>query len=516
MELIKSNVHMNKIIRKETTTFYVNRECNITEGNPKINEIIGQKESVTVDRVSVRNGQVFVNGTVMLEVMYSSEEKALAWGVEEDIPFEEVVRVVGLEDDCKADVQVVVSSSNIKIMDDRTYIYKVQLIAYITIERLQDLETISASEEDGIMIKQKDINTLAIVEDKKENFRVHERISLATNKQPIERIIWKELRIKNLDTKVLEGIIDVKGELQLFILYCPQDFTRQQWIETTIPFEGKLEAMNALEGMLSYIDVQLNNVNIEPVMDQDNLMRDLEIDAVLRFNIKVYCEQEVMILEDVYSPNCNLIPVVEEQVYEKLLVKNEARTKNVVKLTVPEDKGNVLQICNSSNQIKIENVFVGDNVIKVAGKVKVCVMYIPSDDGVPVCCLIKESDFEHPIDAEGITPEDRFYINWRMEQVNANMTSSNEIEVKSVIAMEVMAFREEQVEFVKKINEEPINVELLNAIPMLKGYVVKSGDTLWSLAKENFTTIEKIMEINNLDSDNIKKGDKLLLAKTCQ
>ena len=50
----------------------------------------------------------------------------------------------------------------------------------------------------------------------------------------------------------------------------------------------------------------------------------------------------------------------------------------------------------------------------------------------------------------------------------------------------------------------------------MRGYVVQSGDTLWKLAKENFTTIDKIMEINELKTDHIKKGDRLLLIKSCQ
>ena len=51
---------------------------------------------------------------------------------------------------------------------------------------------------------------------------------------------------------------------------------------------------------------------------------------------------------------------------------------------------------------------------------------------------------------------------------------------------------------------------------MWKGYVVRDGDTLWNLAKENYTTVDEIMEVNNLGSDQIKKGDRLLIVKSCQ
>ena len=143
-------------------------------------------------------------------------------------------------------------------------------------------------------------------------------------------------------------------------------------------------------------------------------------------------------------------------------------------------------------------------------------MYISSDDSKPVCCLWKETDFEHRIDAEGISPQDKYYINWRVEQVNANMLSTDEIEIKAVIALEAIVFKEESGEFIARINEEPIDMEAVNAAPVIKGYIVQSGDTLWKLAKENYTTIENIMKLNGLQSQQIKKGDRLLLVKSCQ
>ena len=43
-------------------------------------------------------------------------------------------------------------------------------------------------------------------------------------------------------------------------------------------------------------------------------------------------------------------------------------------------------------------------------------------------------------------------------------------------------------------------------------YTVKKGDTLWSIAKNNGTTVEKIKEINNLKSNLLSIGQKLLLS----
>ena len=50
-------------------------------------------------------------------------------------------------------------------------------------------------------------------------------------------------------------------------------------------------------------------------------------------------------------------------------------------------------------------------------------------------------------------------------------------------------------------------------MPGMVGFIAEKDGNLWDIAKEYSTTIESIMELNNLKNDNVKKGDKLLLLK---
>ena len=270
------------------------------------------------------------------------------------------------------------------------------------------------------------------------------------------------------------------------------------------------------EDVVSYIELWLNNVNVQPEINQDNEMRNLSVSALLKLNVKLYKETSIKVIEDVYKLGANLVPIMESKTYQKLLVKNASRTKEVVKMKIDKTKGQLLQICNSQAEIKIENILVRDNSLKAIGKIKTCIIYISSDDRHPICCQCRESNFEHGIDAEGIEGNDEYFLNWKVEQVNANMLNADEVEIKAVIALEAIVFKKVEQNFVTEINQEPVDMEALNSAPVLKGYIVQKGDTLWKLAKENYTTIEKIMTVNNLENETIKKGDRLLIIKSCQ
>ena len=57
------------------------------------------------------------------------------------------------------------------------------------------------------------------------------------------------------------------------------------------------------------------------------------------------------------------------------------------------------------------------------------------------------------------------------------------------------------------------DMEELQRQPGITGYIVREGDSLWEIAKANHTTISQLMDTNDLKSEEIQKGDKLLIVK---
>lgn len=538
MRLEKKNIHMNKIVKSETVIFFVSREERIMDADNEIENIINQKEIVTTDGVVTRENQITVNGTINYNILYYLKNSEMVCGEEKEINFEENIKLMGINSEDNANVAMEVLSSSIKPVDGKNYIYKIQLKAYIIVEKIEDLDIATAIDTDSqgenyennfakensgknnvenIMTKKRNIDSLAIMADKTDTFRVSEQIAVPHGKPPIGTIVWSDIRIKNQNIKTMEGSIIINGQLSVFIIYIPEmENMPEQWLEQTIDFNGQLEMSEATEDVVSYIELWLNNVNVQPEINQDNEMRNLSVSALLKLNVKLYKETSIKVIEDVYKPGANLVPIMEPKTYQKLLVKNASRTKEVVKMKIDKTKGQLLQICNSQAEIKIENILVRDNSLKAIGKIKTCIIYISSDDRHPICCQCRESNFEHGIDAEGIEVNDEYFLNWKVEQVNANMLNADEVEIKAVIALEAIVFKKVEQNFVTEINQEPVDMEALNSAPVLKGYIVQKGDTLWKLAKENYTTIEKIMTVNNLENETIKKGDRLLIIKSCQ
>ena len=66
---------------------------------------------------------------------------------------------------------------------------------------------------------------------------------------------------------------------------------------------------------------------------------------------------------------------------------------------------------------------------------------------------------------------------------------------------------------IQEIEEEERDRDKLRCMPGIVGYQVQQGDTLWDIAKKFYTTIENIMELNGLESEEVKPLDSLILMK---
>ncbi len=56
-------------------------------------------------------------------------------------------------------------------------------------------------------------------------------------------------------------------------------------------------------------------------------------------------------------------------------------------------------------------------------------------------------------------------------------------------------------------------MEKLQALPGIVGYIVQPGDSLWDVAKRFHTTMNHVMETNELTDTQIRPGERLLLVK---
>ena len=182
-------------------------------------------------------------------------------------------------------------------------------------------------------------------------------------------------------------------------------------------------------------------------------------------------------------------------------------------MKVEEDQGKILQICHSDGMVKVDDTRIVENGIQVDGVVQVRILYIVGDDDMPFYSMNAMIPFSHVVEAKGIDQNCVYHLRADLEQLSTTMIDSDEIEVKIVMNLNALVVRQNPQGLISGIEEQELDKEKLHNMPGITGYLVQPQDTLWDIAKAFYTTIDTIMELNELESEEIKPYDTLILMK---
>ena len=224
---------------------------------------------------------------------------------------------------------------------------------------------------------------------------------------------------------------------------------------------------------------------------------------MLDLDIKLYEEQNISLMTDVYSVNSRLIPVTDEAGYDNLLVRNHVRCRAGDKMKLNSSKDKILQIISSTATVNVDNISIVEDGLMVEGAARVSILYISDNDEDRLGSLTREVPFSQKIDAVGIDTDSFYSVRTDVEQ----------LEIKMSIGIDTLILSPGTTQVITDITEEALDYAVFKKLPGICGYIVKSGDTLWDVAKKYYTTVEKIMDTNKLASENIMPGLKLLITR---
>lgn len=516
MELVRKTIHTIRQKGKAVSQMTLDDDYNIPEAMPDAGMIIQEKGKIEIEEVKAENGRVFVRGTLHFFILYldDAEESGLH-SVKGKIPFEESMNVEEAGDGDSLKLNWMLEDVSAVLINSRKFGIKTVATLELAVEELKDEEVpVDAEGPEDLEIRTCPLSAAALAVRKKDTCRIKDEIMLPANKPNIRQVIWQDVVMQATETRLTEGEVAVKGELVVFVLYeGEEEDGKASWLEQILPFNSRVDVAGCQEGMLGSIELSLANADLEIKPDYDGELRVINMDAVLELDIRIYQEEKLQMICDLYSPGMELTPQSRPAVCESLLVSNASKCRVAERMKTGNQEVQILQLCHSSGEVKVDDCTITDEGILVEGAVQVQVLYVTSDDSHPMLCLKGSVPFEHLIEAPGITKDSVYYLRTSLEQLSVDMVSSGELEVKAVILVGALVFAHVSMECITQVTESPLDLEAVKALPGFLLYVAQPEDTLWDVAKAYRTTMERICELNDLPAQEIKPGQKLLLVK---
>ena len=515
LELEKQNLRRNCLKSQTGTQVTLDDDFIVPDTMSDMAEVILDSGLIQLEPVKVQRERITVRGKLDFHVLYRKEEGGLQ-ALGGSIPFEEAINVPDLDEKDYVSVSWQIEDLNTEMIHSRKLGIKAIVTLEVKAESLYDTEAAvdvrGEDDEIHLQVRRERIPAAAIALRRKDTYRLKQDITLPGSKPVIERMLWTEMKLAGCQAKPLDGQIHLEGTLMVFALYEGGESGMVQWVEESIPFSGEVEMQGAAADMIPIIGLKLIHRDLEERPDYDGEMRELSVDAVIELDVRLYEEQELELLQDLYATNREIVLDTGEAVFDQILTRNFGKCRVAEKVEMETDP-RVLQICHSSGSVKLDGVEVRENELAVDGVLEVKLLYLTDEDARPVQAATRLVPFHYEAETPGITEDSIWYLEPGLEQLTAVMAGGGQAELRGVITLDLFVLQPETRQIILQAQVHPVDTEKMKAMPGIVGYLVQPGDSLWDVAKRFHTTEKSILEANELPGDAIKAGDCLILVK---
>lgn len=515
MQLVKKEIRTNNHKATKQVQLTIDEDFNVTDNKQDIDKIITSRGQVAIDDTEPMVDRIRVKGHVSYKILYSvAKAEGELDSMEGSVPFEEIINMDDLLPSYDTSVTCEIEDLNISMIHSRKIEVKGLLQMKINVTEQDTVEGAEGIENgDNIQCMYKKVPYTRTVADQKDIFRVREQVSIPQSKPNIRNLIWHSVTVNEVETKPLDNKIGIRGELEIFLIYRAEEQMPLQYLNLDIPFTGEVDCAGSMEGMVADIGVVLGETQLTVEPDEDGEERILNLEANLELEIRIYQEEELELLGDMFSTTASIDIETETFDYESLLTRNNAKTRIVERLKRKENQPGILQVCNIEGNVKIDDTHTTEDGLVVEGAVEVNIIYIAEDDNRPMNSLNGFLPFTYLVEAKDLSPDTVYHIRPTLEQISSIMLGSDEVEIKAVVNLSIIVFARKKCKAITDMSVSEIDYEKMSQLAGIIGYMVQEEDTLWNIAKRYYTSIDTIRKVNQLERDELTAGQKLIIVK---
>lgn len=522
MELIKKNIHMDRIRCRASSQVTLEEDLNIPDSKPDVSALIYDKGQVQIEEVKPTGDHVSIRGRLFFHILYQAREEGQQLVcVEGKIPIEEQMYMEGVQSADNVRVACQMEDLTIGIINSRKLSVQALLTLRASVEELYDEEMpVDLHQDEGtdkeapLEYRKGTVDVAQIAIQKNDIFRVREEVALPQNYPNVFSILWDSISMEDVEFRPLEEKLSIQGEIRVFVLYESEGEEQSvRAFETAIPFSGALDCHGCREDMITDIRCEIGSRELEVRPDFDGEQRMLGLELVLDISMKMYEEDRVDMISDIYGVTRQVDTVTRDTELKKLLMKIGGKSKIGDHLRVKSSGDRILQLLHSEGRVQVDSADITGEGIQIQGNVEVQVLYVTGDDNNPYNCIRGTVPFSYTMEVAGIRPGDSYRLGTDLEQLQVVMLDSEELDVKGVLSFTATVFQSISVQLITDVKVTPLDMAKLNDMPGMVAYVVKPGDNLWNIGKRYYVPVAQIREVNDLSGDELKPGEKLLIVK---
>ena len=479
-------------------------DINLPDYCPDIMRILKCTVKPNITGSKITGDRATAEGTAKINVIYSDEKNNI-FCYNTDYPFSKYVELSAPCDSASLVTKSKVEFVNCRAVSKRRIDIHGALSIFFKVVGTSRDTVISSATGDGIQLKRKSIDTSSVTAVTDKKFQLSSVEKLSDTMPGIGKIIDCTAAPIISETRIIKGKLLIKGELAVRVIYCSDSEENATAVLTCeIPFNEIAEATDFNDNCRVNIEMQVLSLTAEPKVDNDGEYRYMNISADLCAGVTAYEDICANVVNDAYS--------TQSEIDTKYTLLDFPKISTSFSDTISCKESLDLSALNPQ---KIYTVLVSQPDVKcrfdegkmnISGKISLSIVII-NNEGVPVCCE-REAAFEYSRSAEGDKNRLTCIPQIDISEFACNLNGNGCADFKAELSLCATIFENCKEKVLTSLAVcENTQKEKKSSLTI---YFCSGNESLWEIARHYNTTVEDIMEENELTADCIE-GKKMLM-----
>ncbi len=518
MDFLYRNVHMEQKKWEAATQMTIEEDVNVPETKGDCLVILLKDMALHVDETRAGRDQVVVTGSLQYQILYETGENGGLEQLMGSLPFEEVIHVNGATPGDMAMTRGLIEDFKVSMINTRKISIQSVVTLHVCMQQMIEEEwtdnVVNCGNDVEKRFETKEI--MQLCQKKSDVLRVKEEIEIPGGYPPIQNLLWKHVALGDFEARPMDGKVSLKGELNCFFIYLGQGVTQSiKMLTKKVPFHGLMECSGCQSERQINVIPMLSQYTAEIKPDLDGEERIMFLDAVLDLQLRVYAEEKMMLLQDIYGTTQEIIP--EEKTVQAPVIHISGEGKCKVKKThrLKEGTPKAVQILHTCGSVYRDVESWEDGKLNLMGSVQFQVLYLTGDEEMPYAvteCMVPYALEMEEMDGPA-AEKPIILMEPRIEQAESSLIDSSEMELKGIVAFHVLVVGSRGYVCVGNAQCKPLDNQKFAALPGMVVCFADKDTPLWEYGKRYYMSLEELKQLNDRTDDLLKAGESILLVK---
>ena len=423
-------------------------------------------------------------------------------GLNTNLDFSETFSMPELESGMNVDISPSIKLIECKVINGRKIGIKATLEIVMKVYSKETVEVITDLNDNNIQVLSKNMRANSLLGEGTTKASIKENISIP-NTDNLAEILSAQIGLVDKDIKISYNKVLAKSEVEIKMVYLTEE-GRICTTQSRVPLVGFIDMPNIKEENTCETSYVTRNMIIKPNSIEEH---SVYIEMEVEISCVTYEEKEIRIIQDMYCPGqkMNFDTAMVNTMANKQCKKNVCNIRE--KMNIPEmESGNIVDvminpIINKENKLNGKIIFEGELELNFIFTDRSTVGINTKKITIPFEQSVDEIDTNNNCKVETTVEVNS------QEFLNQTGVVSSNIDLN----FETNTYRNLAIPVISNITmEDEENTEDYSVII----YVIKSGDTIWKIAKRFGSTIDDIVRVNGMKNpDRINVGEKIYIPK---